>query len=51
VRGLVKADLLGRENELQAIVSPPVLHADIHSAWMDCQGLPMSSRNFMLDGL
>lgn len=35
VRGLVKADLVRRENELRAIVSPPVVPAVIRSAWMD----------------
>lgn len=35
VRGLVKADLVRRENELRAIVSSPVLPAVIRSAWMD----------------
>jgi len=35
VRGLVKADLVRRENELRAIVSAPVLPAVIRSAWMD----------------
>ena len=35
VRGLVKADLVRRENELRAIVSPAVLPAVIRSAWLD----------------
>lgn len=35
VCGLVRADLLRRENELRAIVSAPVLPAVIRSAWMD----------------
>ena len=35
VRGLVKADLVRRENELRAIVCPPVVPAVIRSAWMD----------------
>jgi phage terminase large subunit GpA-like protein len=34
-RGLVKAGLVRRENQLRAIVSPPVLPAVIRSAWMD----------------
>lgn len=35
VRGLVKADLVRRENELRAIVSPAVLPAVIRSTWLD----------------
>ncbi len=35
VRGLVKADLVRRENELRAIGSPAALPAVIRSAWMD----------------
>ncbi len=35
VRGLVKADLVRRENELRTTVAAPVLPAVIRSAWMD----------------
>lgn len=35
VRGLVKADLVRRENELRAIISTPAIRAVIRSVWMD----------------
>lgn len=35
VRGLVKADLVRRENELRAIVAAPAIPAVIRSAWME----------------
>ena len=35
VRGLVKADLIRRENDLRAIISTPAIPAVIRSAWLD----------------